>query len=316
MDVVLALRNRIDNLPPGDYSRGLKSVLSHIEVAFSHHQRGEIEKTESSFTDAVYRCNQAFEGSVKEAYRVLAEKDPSKLKPYEIEKHLESEKVFRERVLTLFTNYRQEWRNPSTHDYTLDFDQSEAFIAIMSISAFAKVLIDQIGQVIASRSAIKAAESLSTVDNESEKIVRNVAAALIAASEAGILQYDAFSNESELVGAAAGILQSKFPDFDFRLNESLAEDKRYRPDIVMRRGDESLIVEMKYGKGESLVFRGHDQAEAYLQVSDINNAVVFVLSPKSTNSLKTYPFGDKSTEILILTSELDDEFSAVEDLEK
>ena len=42
------------------------------------------------------------------------------------------------------SRYRTEWRNPSTHDYKLDFDEDEALLAIASVCAFAIVLLDQI----------------------------------------------------------------------------------------------------------------------------------------------------------------------------
>ena len=45
--------------------------------------------------------------------------------------------------MDLLTNYRQEWRNPSTHDYQLFFTEQEAFLAIVSVSAFVNILIDQ-----------------------------------------------------------------------------------------------------------------------------------------------------------------------------
>lgn len=78
MDLVEALRSKIFALQEGDYSPGLKAVILHIETAFGHLSRGQTKDKETAFTDAIYRTNQAFEGSIKEAYRVLTGKDPSK----------------------------------------------------------------------------------------------------------------------------------------------------------------------------------------------------------------------------------------------
>jgi len=144
MDLIATLRERIDRLEEGEYIPGLRAVLLHIETAFRHLSRGKGESDDTAFTDAIYRTNQAFEGSIKEAYRVLAGKDPSKKTPFEIEGYLEENGVFRYRVLKQFTNYRTEWRNPSIHDYKLDFDESEAFLAIVSVAAFACLLLDEI----------------------------------------------------------------------------------------------------------------------------------------------------------------------------
>src|SRR5262249_49401315 len=137
MDLFAILRSKIDTLPEGDYSSGLSAVVRHLETSFNHLSRGQQQGEETAFTDAIYRTNQAFEGSIKEAYRVLAQQDPGQQRPYDIENYLENNKLLRQRVLSQFTNYRKEWRNPSTHDYKLDFNESEAFLAIVSVSAFA-----------------------------------------------------------------------------------------------------------------------------------------------------------------------------------
>ncbi len=63
--------------------------------------------------------------------------------PFQIEKHLENEDLLKERVLNQFTNYRTEWRNKSTHDYQLFFASQEALLAIVSVSAFFNILLDQ-----------------------------------------------------------------------------------------------------------------------------------------------------------------------------
>jgi hypothetical protein len=90
---------------------------------------------------------------------VLAGKDPAKQRPYDIEKYLEQKAAFRQRVLAQFTNYRTEWRNPSTHDYKLDFDESEAFLAIVSVSAFACLLFDQIAEHLSYQKAKTATDA-------------------------------------------------------------------------------------------------------------------------------------------------------------
>ena len=124
MDLLATSKSRIDALPQGNYVPVLRAVLLHIETAFGHLSRGQSAKDDTAFTDVVYRTNQAFEGSVKEAYRVPQERT-GRIAPDDIERYLETNKVFRPRVLSQFKNYRTEWRNPSTHDYKLDFDDSE-----------------------------------------------------------------------------------------------------------------------------------------------------------------------------------------------
>jgi hypothetical protein len=160
MDLLEVIKKQLDHLPQGPHSPGLGSVLRHIEVAYRHLSRGESQADDSAFTDAIYRTNQAFEGSIKEAYRVLAEKNPASTTPFQIEQYLEDRKVFPSRVLTQFTNYRTQWRNPSTHDYNLDFGATEAFLAIVSVSAFAKLLVDGTEQLYSYLAPAEAMEGI------------------------------------------------------------------------------------------------------------------------------------------------------------
>jgi hypothetical protein len=81
MDLQEILDRKIRELPPGPHSDGLRAVKSHIDAAVRHFARAQTEGDDPLFTDAIYRCNQAFEGSIKEAYRILANKDPQKKRP-------------------------------------------------------------------------------------------------------------------------------------------------------------------------------------------------------------------------------------------
>lgn len=152
MDIVKILRDSIERVPLGEHSTGLRAIMRHAVSAVRHFDRTDEGDTDS-FTDAIYRTNQVFEGSLKEAYRVLADEDPAKLTINEIESYFEKNDVVRTRVLTQLTRYRQDYRNPSTHDYKLDFDQNEALLAILSVCAFSKLLVDKIIQRLAYNSA-------------------------------------------------------------------------------------------------------------------------------------------------------------------
>ncbi len=163
MNIIELIKNQIENLPDGPHLLGLRSVIRHIEAAYRHLSRGQELSDESAFTDAIYRSNQAFEGSIKEAYRVLAEKDPQRKTTFDIEKYLQENNLFKQRVLAQFSNYRTEWRNPATHDYNLDFDEDEAFLAITSVSAFAKLLTNQISEKLAFLSVKNSVENQTIV---------------------------------------------------------------------------------------------------------------------------------------------------------
>jgi hypothetical protein len=185
VDLVKILDGAIHRLPGGDHTLGLRAVKRHIAAAIRHFDRednGDLD----SFTDAIYRTNQAFEGGLKEAYRVLTGKDPAKLTPYQIENYLEENRIIRPRALKQLTRYREDYRNPSVHDYKLDFDADEALLAIVSVCAFTKLLLNQ----ISARLAFDAGSSLPVSDMK-----------------------ETFTNIHEFVYYVAAILQEALPSF-------------------------------------------------------------------------------------------------------
>jgi hypothetical protein len=217
MDLVETLRSRIDALPAGDYSPGLRAILQHVRTATNHLARGQKAGDETAFTDAIYRTNQAFEGSLKEAYRVLAGKDPSTTTPFHIENYLQDNHVLRLRVLAQVGAYRQDWRNPSTHDHRLDFDEDEALLAIVSICALAIVLVDQIAERLRFNEA-RANVRVPVSTSVSTPLVEQVASALE--------QFRFEPNETsapprtvEVVGAVAGYLSAALPMAKVQAND-------------------------------------------------------------------------------------------------
>lgn len=78
MDLLKIIRSSVKRLPDGYKSSGVDAVILHIERAEKYWVNAKEDSDEIMFTDVIYRTNQAFEGALKEAYLVLAEKDPNK----------------------------------------------------------------------------------------------------------------------------------------------------------------------------------------------------------------------------------------------
>lgn len=152
MDIAEKLRRAVNELPEGEYSAGLTAIVRHVGAAIRHYDRADNSHDEDAYTDCIYRTNQVYEGSLKEAYRILSGQSPSRKTLFEIEKYFDGDNKIRSRVLKQMTRYREDYRNPSTHDYKLDFDENEALLAILSVSAFAKLLVDQMRTKIESDS--------------------------------------------------------------------------------------------------------------------------------------------------------------------
>ncbi len=293
MDLIATLRNKIDVLDDGEYIVGLKAVLLHIETSFRHLSRGRDAEDDTAFTDAIYRTNQAFEGSIKEAYRVLAGQDPAKKRPFDIEGYLEKHKVFRSRVLSQFTTYRTEWRNPSAHDYKLDFDESEAFLAIVSVSAFACLLLDQITERL---SYLKSqAEADSQKQAIAETLAGTVNASLLTRAVDVLRQFCATytpsisstqqHTEAQFIGALHGFLASAAPELKVVTDARLSKDRPFRADLIIHRGEESLVVELKRRLYRNNFHNVLAQLEHYMLISGIKNGVALFM-PDSPSDLE------------------------------
>jgi hypothetical protein len=282
MDLVDILRKKIDVLRDGEYVLGLKAVLLHIETAFRHLARGQDTEDDTAFTDAIYRTNQAFEGSIKEAYRVLAGQDPERKRPYDIENYLERNNIFRNRVLKQLTMYRTEWRNPSAHDYKLDFDENEAFLAIVSVSAFACLLLDQIAERLAFQKSQAEAEAHNA--NVVIGTAKTMNADLLAVVTELLTEFCAIHapsatsagrpSESQVIGALHGFLSSAAPGLHVETEVPLGPEKIFCADLLVTRGEERLVIELKRRLMRQNYVAAVTQVTRYLLTSGIKSGIL------------------------------------------
>ncbi len=290
MELTSLITEKLSSLPDGDHTLGLNAVLSHINTAAKHYERGRRERDDTAFTDSIYRANQAFEGSIKEAYRVLAGKDPSRKTPHEIEQYLESNEVFRDRVLSQFTTYRTEWRNPSTHDYKLDFDPNESFLAIVSVTAFACLLADQIATKLAYLDGrANSVPSNSPVTQQgpllqrATSLIKEFALQLRRSSVDSTLAY-----ESRFLGELSGFISVAAPDMRVELEVALDPKARARADAVLYQGNERVLLELKLRSRATPEIVAM-QVERYMSYSGIDKAIL-LLNPVPGATLSSAPF--------------------------
>lgn len=293
MDIIAILRQKTSLLDSGEHSAGLKATLSHVETAFRHLSRGQKDEDQTAFTDAVYRTNQAFEGAIKEAYRVLTKKSPEKVRPFDIESHFSKSGTFRQRVLDQFTNYRTEWRNPSTHDYKLDFNESEAFLAIVSVTAFCCLLLDEIAQQLAHDKEVAALQrTADKIRNEANLINGDLLTRTVEALKVYFLRH---ANEqvekgtaSQWLGSVSGFLSAIIPDATITTDAPLGADKLHiTADLILELGTERVIVEIK-NRLNLLTYKSVlNQVEHLMRSSGISDGVIFFL-PTMLNAEKIY----------------------------
>jgi hypothetical protein len=289
MNINEILAGKLSRLPAGDHVNGLRAVKSHIDAAMRHLHRGQNDADEALFTDVVFRCNQAFEGSIKEAYRVLAGKDPKQTTPAKIETFLASSNLLKKRVLDQFTTYRQEWRNPSTHDYTLDFDEDEALVAIVSVTVFAIVLCDQIdGKIAFDNAAASSSSSANELSAQASLLDLVTNAVQKFASEYVDDQKLAQSIAQEYYrqeGALAGYLHAALGNIPGIVVDQAKGFGRQEADVVVAKDGQQVVVELKRGRVKSsaryLTNAAVDRVSFYLHEEDVVGAVVLVYLPEA-----------------------------------
>ena len=73
MDTLKEIKLQINSIKKVDSSNYLDSIFTHVDRAEFYYKQGKIDT--NFFNDVIYRSNQAYEGALKESYKVLAGKN-------------------------------------------------------------------------------------------------------------------------------------------------------------------------------------------------------------------------------------------------
>ncbi|MDD4620235.1 MAG: hypothetical protein PHQ15_05355 [Methanosarcina sp.] len=295
MDLLKLINDKCSYFSDTSAIQGLKSVILHIEMAERHFEIGKKEDDDRFFTDAIYRSNQAYEGSLKEAYQMLTGNKPNKMTPHEIEQSFQKDLIIKGRVLTLFENYRRDWRNTSTHDYTLCFSEQEAFLAIVNVCAFFNILLDQmIERKAYNQEKIKLSESgaITQKQVQHKSLIEQISSlltdfpnyALNKTVSDSTLKY--FHNE--MIGMLAAYIDSSDPEIEVTTEYSITTEKRrLYADMLVRKGESSLLIEIKAATRNiaDLLSAGQNQLSLYMDAADLKDGILYIL-PKESGSTK------------------------------
>ncbi len=262
----------------------LESIMLHLERAENYFNLGE--KDSDYYNDVIYRANQAYEGALKEAFKVLAQKsedDVTKESLYKIENYFEINNIFKERILQLFKNYRSEWRNKSAHDYKLYFDKHEAFMALSSVSSFTYLLLDQIIERLAyeyekEKIAASPRKILSHIGPSGIKVGRGLFEILtMYLSEVEIKEYESKTFEAELMGQIKATISSIFPDV-LKIHQEVKLNGNLRPDFIIELQKEKVIIEVKKIFNTVKIDPLISQLLAYLRHSNTTQGILFIVN--------------------------------------
>ncbi|WP_258098600.1 GxxExxY protein [Marinoscillum pacificum] len=288
MDVLDLIRNQLAEINRISPEISLDPIVTHIERAEHLFNEGKRKGDEHFFTDVIYRTNQAFEGSLRTAYMILAdqtEEKANKKRTVDIEDYIANNSIFHDRVLHHFTNYRQEWRNKSTHDFKLFFSESEAFLAIGNVSAYTYLLINQIIEKLAYKveqqklaKQKKQKEKIRQVaSDEKLDLKEKITAWIMLFLESTDKDFNTHL-EIELIGMFEAFLDVVTDTIKVNREVKIENGSRpYRIDMLIEQGKEKVILEfksprMRYHKGYE------QQILSYMGFTGIKEGILWIPS--------------------------------------
>ncbi len=302
MDLTKAINNQANRIIQMDDSIPVESIVTHLERAEFLYNLGLENNDENFFTDVIYRTNQVFEGSLRIAYMVLNDKtesQASKKRTVDIEDYFTNESILKERVLEQFTNYRKEWRNPSTHDFKLIFNESESVLAISNVSAFTYVLFNQVIQKLSFNIELakvsKFKKSIAKLKSGSDSDLEYIGNLLIKFNnEHKELLNKEFVREYEIIGALTAFLTM---EDEFHVQTELllkVGTRRAHIDLLIEYKAIKYVIELKR---PGMRWRREHEAQVhnYISLLKIKDGILFIPNGKRDVELKyTQPsiFGD------------------------
>ncbi|ACV63016.1 hypothetical protein Dtox_2197 [Desulfofarcimen acetoxidans DSM 771] len=282
MDFAAIIQDKIKKINAYEKIKGISSVMTHIERALMYFENGVKKLDDEYFNDVIYRTNQAYEGILKEAYKVFTQRNLNAITPYRIEEYFSENQVFNERVKNLFSEYRKNWRNSSTHDYSLSFTEEEAVLAINTVMSFIYLLINQISEKIAynkqmSNMAAAFEQVMGRVNRlkkEFDEYVIDLLLDFTIDMKTGDLS--SVINEYEIAGKLNAFLNYTASEIYIYRDITVGEKERYRPDFILEQDGKKIILELKRGLALGGEQAAMEQLQVYLEAARLDTGILFV----------------------------------------
>jgi hypothetical protein len=293
VDLLKFISENSSALNGSPFEKGLTAVIRHLKRAEGYLLMGRNNGDEDYFNDVIYRTNQAYEGILKEAYELFTGETVGKLRTVDLEQHFVKKSILSERVAGAFQTYRQEWRNPATHDHRLIFSEQDATLALSTISTFAYLLLDQMIEARASHLQQERTERASVVISEGsdKSSAELVADALMNHALGDVLAgLGKQVREVEVIGTIHGHLAAVFPQATIE-REPVIKSKamRLRPDLILRNKGTSVVIEVKRlsENSEEGIVHGFVKLENYMEGTQTNEGVLYLVPSQPQDAMMT-----------------------------
>ncbi len=285
MDVIKEIQIVLESLDKARQTELTNGVITHIERSVFLFNQARITNDEQYYTDSIYRTNQAYEGILKEAYMVFSGKSVVKKRTVDLENYFEKNNFFNNRVKKSFALYRQEWRNPATHNHNLFFKMDEAFLAVVNVSAFIFVLLNQISEQISyknTKQLFKNKTNNIKIDSlQKDKITKLIVDELKRFYSLYHQEKEDINTEYQLIGALKGFLENKFSNLEIQSDYYGDMFSIYRPDIAILKDNEIVVlIEVKKEYHKSRLDAGYKQVKSYLYESKLKQGILYFYTSK------------------------------------
>lgn len=304
MDSYKEIVKLIDLLPDEDKNSFNVGVITHLTRGEFYFNQGIKYADHQYFTDTIYRTNHAYEGILRESYSKLAKKDSTGINTNQIEEYFEKNAVFNTRVKNMFMQYRREWRNPSTHDHNTFFEQNEAFLAILSVSGFIYVLLNQIVKAITYdnvKDVIKPSASITLYSSLYDKIVHLLTTFNKEIEKASLL----VTHAAQLEGTIKAYLERH--DNEIVIENDYSESKLNieRLDLViLEESRPSILIELKMTNKTVNEKEGLELLQGVLSKTNINKGILYYFNPQSKEVYEEKEIRYGNNRITIIGSKL------------
>jgi hypothetical protein len=259
------------------------SILIHLERAEHFYRLAEELNDSQYYNDVVYRTNQAYEGVLNYAYITFSgdydEEGNCNLTTNEIEKYFMEEQVFNQRLGVAFALYRKKWRNESAHDSWIAFSKDEAFLAIVYVSAFICILLNQCVERISydKIKIMKVLEDAGLLPKQDEFV--GIEAIISKLKFFHTLPLDKIikgNNVSQITGAIKGYLEKEIIGIEAVTHYKGEDVIGYQPEIVLNYMDETILfIEVKIDYTKHKQEYGYKQIKDTLFRSDVKHGVIY-----------------------------------------
>ncbi len=299
--MLFEIKRKVSEALPADFFPGIYNVINHLQMAEHYWQEAKGSIEEYLFTDAVLRANHAFEAALGEAYKLVCGKDPEDLTVKELYQYLDEQNIFKDKEAQTFHRYLEDWEIPAETDEQLFFSEQEAMLAILNVSAFFLILVEQIIEIASYEKAKsflgwdRAERIHQEIERYGDKFFLDKVVALLRLFSADLFYIEERENapaEYEMLGYLRGFLEVAAPEFSVEIEKRIEIGVAHTHlDMVITHNEEMILIETKRSnqiKGSIFdIDNAISQLSGYMTATGIKKSVLFYLPILGSTDLAT-----------------------------